>query len=309
MQLFAPPQIVESEVFARVPDHLRRDKEPARSQWARQQHPGEALAAFLEGPAFDRDGNLYCVDIAHGRVFRTAPSGEMSVVTEYDGEPNGLKIHKDGRIFIADHKRGILTLDPGSGAVTEVLGRPRLEGFKGVNDLVFASNGDLYFTDQGQTGLHDPTGRVFRLRADGKLDTLLDNVPSPNGIVLNAREDVLYVAATRANCVWRARLLPDGTVTKVGVFVQLSGGLAGPDGLALNEADGLVIAHAGYGTVWICNRLGDLEVAVRSATGLYTTNVAYGGDDMRDLYITESGTGTILKARVEMAGRRLFSHH
>jgi gluconolactonase len=308
MNFLVPPRVVEAETFVRVPEHLRRDKEPARSQWARQQHAGVALAAFLEGPSFDRDGNLYCVDIAHGRIFRTTSAGEMSVVAEYDGEPNGLKIHKDGRIFVADYKNGIVTINPASGAVTPVLERPRLEGFKGVNDLVFASNGDLYFTDQGQTGMHDPTGRVFRLRVDGRLDKVLDNVPSPNGIVLNRQENALYVAATRGNCVWRARILPDGVATKVGVFVQLSGGLAGPDGLAMNEEEGLTIAHAGYGTVWICNQLGDPVIAVRSKSGLYTTNIAYGGPDRRDLYITESHSGTILRARVDVPGRAMFSH-
>jgi gluconolactonase len=56
------------------------------------------------------------------------------------------------------------------------------EGFKGLNDLHFAANGDLYFTDQGQTGIADPTGRVFRLRADGGLDRLALNVPSPTAL-------------------------------------------------------------------------------------------------------------------------------
>jgi gluconolactonase len=308
MSFLARPRIIEAEVFARVPEHLRRDKAPATSQWARQQHAGVALPAFLEGPSFDRDGNLYCVDIAHGRIFRTTPSGEMGVVAEYDGEPNGLKIHKDGRIFVADYKNGLVTVDAASGTITPLIDRPRLEGFKGLNDLFFAANGDLYFTDQGQTGIHDPTGRVFRLGADGRLDKVLDNVPSPNGVVVNPEGNVLYVAATRGNCVWRARILPDGVATKVGIFVQLSGGLAGPDGLAMNEEDGLAIAHAGYGTVWICNRLGDPVIAVRSPLGLYTTNITYGGQDRRDLYITESHSATILRARVEVPGRAMFSH-
>ena len=79
----------------RLPDHLRRDKAPDLTPWARQQHPGVPVAAFLEGPSFDRAGNLYCVDIAHGRIFRTTPDGTVSVVTEHDGEPNGLKIHTE----------------------------------------------------------------------------------------------------------------------------------------------------------------------------------------------------------------------
>jgi gluconolactonase len=301
-------KVIDAEVFARVPDHLRRDKELPTSQWARQQHAGKKIPAFLEGPSFDRLGNLFCVDIAHGRIFRVAPDGTFTVVAEYDGEPNGLKIHKDGRIFVADHKHGIMQLDPATGTIVPVIDRPRLQRFLGVNDLLFARNGDLYFTDQGQTGMHDPTGRVYRLRVNGQLDQVLDNVPSPNGLALNAAENVLFVAVTRANCVWRVRLLPDGSATKVGLFVQLSGGLAGPDGLALNVDEGLTIAHAGYGVVWICNQLGDRIVAVRSPAGIYTTNVAYGGADMKDLYITESYSGTILRARVDVAGAPLFSH-
>jgi gluconolactonase len=301
-------KVVTAEIFASLPPALRRDKEPPATQWARQQHAGVIIPAFLEGPSFDRAGNLYCVDIAHGRIFRISPDGVFSVVTEYDGEPNGLKIHKDGRIFVADHKHGIMLVDPASGDVRSLLDRPRLERFKGVNDLVFARNGDLYFTDQGQTGMHDPTGRVYRLRANGQLDCVLDNVPSPNGIAVNAAENVLYVAATRANCVWRVRLLPDGSATKVGLFIQLSGGLAGPDGLALNVEEGLAIAHAGYGVVWVCNRLGDRLIAIKSPCGIYTTNVAYGGADMRDLYITESYSGTILRARVDVPGAAMFSH-
>jgi sugar lactone lactonase YvrE len=84
-------KVVEAEVFMRLPDHLRRDKAADLTPWARQQHPGVPIAAFLEGPSFDRVGNLYCVDIAHGRIFKTTPDGTVSVVTEYDGEPNGLK--------------------------------------------------------------------------------------------------------------------------------------------------------------------------------------------------------------------------
>ena len=66
------------------------------------------------------------------------------------------------------------------------LARRNSERFKGINDLTFDSQGNLYFTDQGQSGLHDPSGRVYRLRTNGQLDLLLCNVPSPNGIVLSS---------------------------------------------------------------------------------------------------------------------------
>ncbi len=214
---------------------------------------------------FDREGNLYCVDIPWGRVFKIDPKGGFTLLAEYDGEPNGLKIHRDGRIFIADYKNGIVVLDPVTGKVEPFLARVRLERLKAVNDLVFASNGDMYFTDQGLTGLHDPTGRVFRVRADGRVDCLLDNIPSPNGIVLDPSETVLYVAVTRANAIWRVPLMRDGTVAKVGNFIQLSGG-GGPDGLAMDEAGNLCVAHIGIGAVWLFNpgRRAPAEAAIAS---------------------------------------------
>ncbi len=304
--MFAPPQSIETQVFARLPDSFRR-KDPA-NVWAMTNRRGIAADSFLEGPSFDRDGNLYVVDIPYGRVFRVSPIGEFALIAEYDGEPNGLKIAKDGRIFITDYRHGIMLLDPVSGRVSTVLERRWSERFKGVNDLVFASNGDLYFTDQGQTGLHDPTGRVYRLRTDGRLELIVDTVPSPNGIVLNRAEHILYVAVTRGNCVWRVPLMPDGTASKVGLFVQLSGSLGGPDGLAMDEADNLAVAHAGLGAVWIFSRLGEPLYRVRSCTGLATTNLAYGGPDRKRLYITESETGTILVAELPVAGRTMYSH-
>ena len=90
---------------------------------------------------------------------------------------NGLKIHKDGRIFVADYKRGIMQVDPATGKVTPYCERWRVESFKGVNDLVFDTAGNMYFTDQGLTGLHDPTGRVFGSPDGEQLDCLWTPFP------------------------------------------------------------------------------------------------------------------------------------
>jgi gluconolactonase len=303
--LFQPPARIKSEVFTRLPESLRMKNR--RSGWAFGKGYDD-LHSFLEGPSFDRAGNLYLVDIPYGRIFRVSPAGDWNVVCEYDGWPNGLKIHRDGRIFIADHRRGIVMLDSNKGEVTPVLENVRREGFKGTNDLIFAANGDLYFTDQGQTGLQDPTGRVFRLRHNGNLDCLMENIPSPNGLVLSKDEKALFVAVTRANQVWRLPLHADGTTSKVGTFITLSGGLAGPDGLALDDDGGLVVAHCGLGAVWLFNRLGEPQHRIDSAAGLSTTNVAFGGPDGKTLYITESDTGTVLKADVPVKGRVMYSH-
>jgi gluconolactonase len=305
MLYFRPPEDVATEVFVRLPENLRIKNR--RSGWAFGKGH-DFLHSFLEGPSFDRAGNLYVVDIPYGRILRVSPSGEWSVVSEYDGWPNGLKIHRDGTIFIADHRRGILRLDPATGAVMPILEHVRREGFKGTNDLIFASNGDLYFTDQGQTGLQDASGRVFRLRTDGQVDCLLQNVPSPNGLVLSVDEKLLFVAVTRANQIWRLPLHADGTTSKVAAFITLSGGLAGPDGLAIDESGGLAVAHCGLGSVWLFDRLGEPLYRIRSREGLSTTNLAFGGTDGKTLYITESDSGTILTARLKVAGQTMYSH-
>jgi gluconolactonase len=200
MSFFEPPQLIQAEVFAAVPKKLRKKGDP--STWIDANHPGSGLDCFLEGPAFDRDGNLYVVDIPYGRILQMSPEGELDVAAQYDGWPNGLAIHRDGRIFIADYRLGIMVLDPKSGRVEPFLTHAFSESFKGVNDLTFGKNGDLYFTDQGQTGVQDPTGRVYRYTRDGRLECLISNGPSPNGLVLDPDDKVLFVAMTRSNCMW-----------------------------------------------------------------------------------------------------------
>ncbi|UDQ90889.1 SMP-30/gluconolactonase/LRE family protein [Xanthobacter autotrophicus] len=303
--MFAAPPAVVARPFVVMPDALRI--EGRRSEWSEVQFGGVPLTTFLEGPSFDRAGNLWVVDIPWGRLIKVTPQGKVSVEAEYDGEPNGLKFHKDGRGFIADHRHGIMVFDPATGRVEPYLERAMLQRFKGVNDLIFAANGDLYFTDQGQTGLHDPSGCLYRLRTDGRLDCVLKGIPSPNGLVFNKAETVLFLAVTRANAIWRVPLMRDGTASKVGTFIQLSGG-GGPDGLAIDEEDNLVICHMGLGSVWLFSALGEPMLRIRSPEGHLTTNCAFGGPDNRTLFITESKTGTILCADLPVPGRRMYSH-
>jgi gluconolactonase len=306
MSLYPPPQIVEAEVWSRLPDSLRIRGRV--SSWSASNKPGEAVDSFLEGPSFDRHGNLYLVDIPYGRILRVSPDRHWSVVHEYDGWPNGLKIHRDGRLFIADYKRGILTMDPQGGEPQVLVDHRYSESFHGCNDLVFARNGDLYFTDQGQSGLHQPDGRVYRYSAAGRLECLISNAPSPNGLVLNASERILYVAMTRGNSVWRLPIMLDGGVSKVGCFVQLSGGLGGPDGMAMDVEDRLFVAHAGNACVWCFDRLGAPVYRIVTREGLSTTNVAFGGEGNRSLFITESTSGSVLRARLELPGAAMYSH-
>jgi gluconolactonase len=289
--MFAPPPRIASTVVARLPPDLQRFNEHSPAPY------GERLGSFFEGPVFDASGRLYLVDYPNGRIFRLTDSNEFELAIEYDGEPNGLKFHPDGRLYIADYRHGLMAADIATGKVEMVIERPFGERFKGINDLFIDPSGNVFFTDQGSSGLQDPSGRIFCFTSERRLVHLLGGIPSPNGIAVSPDGRALYIAVTRGNSVWRTPL-SGLEIGKVGIFIQLSGSLGGPDGIAFDSAGNLAVAHNGLGAVWIFNRLGEPIYRVDTATGLLTTNIAWGGESGRTLYITESETGTILRAEI-----------
>ena len=301
MFLLQAPEVRDLEVFTTMPAALRRAE---RSDWADAHRGGPITDAFLEGPGIDEAGTLYVSAIPWGRVFRIDTAGAWSLVAEYDGEPNGMKFLDTRTLLITDYKNGLMRLDVTTGQLTPHLQRRNSERFKGVNDLVFDAVGNLYFTDQGQTGLHDPTGRLYRLRPDGQLDLLLANVPSPNGVALSPDGKLLYLAVTRGNCVWRVPLLADGSVAKVSQFFT-SYGPSGPDGLAVDAQGRVIVANPGLGYVWVLNARAEPVLVLRGTAGASTTNVAFGGGDRRMLYVTDSTHGQVLRSRLDVPGLAL----
>ena len=296
---------IEARAFTSLPGKFRKKR---RTAWSDPNRGGAEVDSFLEGPSFDREGNLWCVDIPFGRIFRIDARGQWELAVQYDGWPNGLKIHKSGWIFIADYKRGLMLLDPKSGKIETYLATAFSEGFKGLNDLHFADNGDLYFTDQGQTGIADPTGRVYRMRANGELQRLVDNAPSPNGITLSTGNTHVYVAVTRSQQIWRLPLMAGGTPSKTGVAIQLSGGHAGPDGVECDAEDGLAVCHLGVGIWRFDSNALPTHLVHAGKRHRLMTNIAYGGAKRSTLYITDSLNGEILAADLPVPGKKMFAH-
>jgi len=185
-----------------------------------------------------------------------------------------------------------MLFNPHTNVISPLLTRRNLERFKGPNDLVVDSKDNLYFTDQGQTGMTDQTGKVYRLSPNGKLDCLVENGVSPNGLVLSLDERFLYVAMTRTNQVWRLPLNADGTTTKAGVFFQ-SFGNAGPDGLTMDEEGNLFICHPSLGSVFVVDIHGVPIAHIKSSAGLNLTNCVFGGKEGKTLFITDSLEGNV----------------
>jgi gluconolactonase len=300
---FKALELIKAEIFTSMPGKFRKK---SRTKWSDPNRQRDEVECFLEGPAFDRDGNLFIVDTAFQRIFRITPKGDWDVVVQYDGWPNGMKFHKDGRLFVADYRRGIMVLDTKNGRIEPLLETAYSEGFKGCNDLNFASNGDLYFTDQGQSGIVDPTGRVYRLKPNGDLHRLAANVPSPNGITVSTTDKHVYVAVTRSQQIWRLPLMHDSQVSKTGVAIQMSGGV-GPDGIEMDSENGLLVCHIGTG-IWRydTNMLPTHLVYAENPKHNHLTNIAFGGPEYKTIYITEAMSGDVLVAKMPTAGKKIF---
>ena len=101
-----------------------------------------------------QEGNLYVVNFAFGEIVRITENGEPSIFCSYDGAPNGLQVGPDGMIYVADRLHGIMRLDPTTRKIALHCGLEQSpDGFVGLSDLTIAGNGDIYFTDQGNSHL------------------------------------------------------------------------------------------------------------------------------------------------------------
>ncbi|MGF6875628.1 gluconolactonase [Paraburkholderia sp. MM5477-R1] len=304
--MFATPELIEATVLARLPEKFHINGRISGRFGSRR--------FYLEGPAVARDGTFYFTDVPWGRIFRVEPGdNQVSLVLEYDGEPNGMKVHKDGRLFVADNKNGIVIVHPATGKVEQFVSRVDNEGLLGPNDLFFSSDGYLYFTDQGQSDIRSPHGRVIRVDPEGRAEVILRDLASPNGLVLSKDEKSLFVALTKTNNIWRAPLetvpgCPFDRIDRTGLYIQLSGG-NGPDGMATDSAGNLIVAHAGLGAVWVFNPIGEPIYRINTTeVGLHAANITYGGEDNKLLYIIESSSGSILTARMPVTGKTMYSH-
>jgi len=274
-----------------LPADLHHTGEP--SAWAKMTRPGQAMHSFLEAAFFDANGNLWLSDVPYGRVFCVSPTGEWRLVYQIDGEPHAMRIAPDGRHIAVDYKHGLITLND-SGFEVISTGEPP---FLGLSDMAYGPDGALWFTDSGRSSLSEPNGRVYRWQ-DGNLRLILDCVPYSNGIAVSTDNAWVYVAATRANQVWKfSTRLPDAGAPMVGTYLQLSGGL-GPDGLACNAHGWLAVAQAQAGRAYVYDGLGDLIADVRLPRGLWTTSVTFDPADPQRLIIIDAQFGGVFTCHI-----------
>ena len=261
-----------------------------------------------EGPAMDRHGDLFFVNWLSSSINRLTADGEVSEFFNTGGIPAGLAFHADGTLYVADEGEdihGVLRITP-DGIATTAAERHGPTPLNGANDLVFDSQGVLYFSDPWGSSVDDPVGGFYRLLVDGRLERLDEGLAFPNGVAINADDSAVFLAETGHNRILRYALAPGGTVGAREVFAELSGE-PGPDGMAFDEAGDLYVAHYGAGRIDVIDPSGHVidEIPV---PGAEPTNVAFIGPDRTTLVVTEVATGAVYAASVAVAGQALFSH-
>ncbi len=258
---------------------------------------------FPEGPAFDRRGNLFAVNIDSADISRISPDGKVETFVNTGGVPNGARFHANGDLYVADRVKGIIAISP-QGQIHTIVDNYEGKAFNGPNDLIFDYDGNLYFTDPHGSHVENPIGKVYRVSVAGEISLLAEGLAYPNGLVISANGSDLLVALTGKNRVNRYVVDSQGIPIRRTIFVQLSGGW-GPDGMALDVDGNLYIAHVGEGYILILNKDGDLLERI-PVGGNRPTNLTFGGPERKSLYITEADTGSVFRVDVETPGLPLF---
>lgn len=275
----------------------------------------------LEGPAFERNGNLLFCDVSGRRVLRLTPDKRLSTVVTglNDVAPGGIAIHKDGRIFIAamDLVRGsglIIAVKPdGTGRQTIV---PATAGYM-PNDLVFDAHGGFYFSDFRGIST-EPKGGAYYVSPDFKTITpVLPHLAMANGIALSPDGKQLWITEFGRNLLHRVELAGATTIAPIGTAIAYHFTGPAPDSMRADSDGNLYVAMYSQGRVLVFNRngipIGQVLLPGRDeGHNLESTNMAI-KPGTNDLFIVTSdgnkGQGaTIFHAKTFARALPLYSH-
>jgi gluconolactonase len=278
---------------------------------------------WAEGPVWRRRGAyLLFSDVPHNTIHRWKEGEGVSVFLRPAGftgpnppgrelGSNGLTLDANGALVMADHgNRQVARVDESKFTKTVLADRYQGKRLNSPNDLVFRSNGDLYFTDPpyGLTGLNDDPAKelrhngVYRRATDGTLTLLTGDLTFPNGIAFSPDERTLYVAnSDPARAVWMAYdVAADGSISRGRVFFDATplvraGRVGLPDGLRVDRVGNLFASGPG-GVLVISPQGKHLGTIV---TGQPTANCAF-GDDGSTLYMTANDR--LMRVRLQTKG-------
>jgi gluconolactonase len=287
---------------------------------------------FPEGPVVMADGSIIVVEIEKKCITRCWDGGKTEVICTPGGGPNGLAIGPDGALWVCnnggflyhemdgmlipgncpeDYDGGrIERVDLSTGKVERVLDSVDGNKLTGPNDLVFDKAGNLYFTDHGKTySRHRDFGGLYFLAKGASEAKELDfHYSSPNGVGLSPDEQTVYMADTMTGRMWAFDLESPGVIKPAsplngGRVVATMPGLQYFDSLGMTAAGNVCVATILNGGITTITP--DGQFSHIAFPDLLVTNIAFGGADMRDAYITLSGSGNLIKCRWPEPGLKL----
>lgn len=249
------------------------------------------VPGYSEGVVVGRDGAIYISDVYHGTIYRVARDGSDVAVWAKTGAPNGHKILPDGTHLVCDgSRRAVLRLDSAGKIMGEASSECDGKPLRAPNDLTLDPRGGFYFTDPGGSSRENPVGTVHYVDARGKTHLAAGGLAFPNGIVLRPDGKTLLVGESHHNRILSYEVVAPGKLGRRTVFADLptkGDGQIGnePDGMCLDEEGNLFVAHYGMRQVQVLSRAGKI-LRRYGAGNLTTSNVAFGGPRMDQLYVT-----------------------
>jgi gluconolactonase len=290
---------------------------------------------FPEGPVALRDGSVALVEIERQTVSRVRPDGAVRIMARVGGGPNGLAVGPDGALYVCNNggfawrnEAGMLRpvsqgaeyaggrierVDQATGDVRVLYDRCGGHALRGPNDIVFDEQGGFYFTDLGKTRPRDrDQGGLYYALADGsRIIEVAYPILTPNGVGLSPDGRVVYVAETETARLWAFDLEAPGMARKQpfpsphgGRLVIGLGGFARFDSLAVDAAGNICVATLLSGCISVIAPDGRLVRQVPTGDPM-TTNICFGGADLRTAYITLSGKGQLVAHDWSEPGLRL----
>ena len=298
-------------------EHLKVEIDMCGAGWERivdKSPPIDVVAhdiIFGEGPVWDARGKaLYFTDIIGDTIWKWSPKTGQEVVMRPTEKANGMCLDLENRLLVCGWGGRTVFRRETNGTWKTLADRWEGKKLNSPNDIVVKSDGSIWFTDPpggllnvGMVGRdlqrYLETQPVFRITADGKTMTVVteDNV-YPNGLCFSPDEKILYVNCSRERVIRAYDVKPDGTVGKARVFYQYTGPERGvPDGMKCDVAGNVWCTAPGG--IWVHDPSGKPIVRIKTP-GHHPTNIAFGDDDWKTLYITM--IGSVTRTRVNIAG-------